>query len=234
MLLVFYAALSEFSPSVVRAVVMIAIHMFSKVSYRRYDFLSCTAASAFAMMVINPFYLFNTGFQLSYMAVFCLSAVIPWTTRRIDLLEEKGMSEFWVAALRAIAPLLVIQLGMAPMTAYLFNYFSIASFFINVPIIAISGVIIPLGICLIPLSFLGGILFGVGAQAAELLTNGMIWLNDLFFLPGIGFFNMVSPSIYMLLLFYVFFFFLTSEFLRISMLLWQILLVGLKYLVTIN
>lgn len=214
-LLIFYAALSEFSPSVVRAVVMIAIHMFSKVSYRRYDFISCTAGSAMAMLICNPFYLFNTGFQLSYMAVFCLSAVIPWANRKIDSMEEKGIHALWVEGLRWSAPLMVIQMGMAPLTAYLFNYFSIVSFFINTPIILISGFIIPLGIGLIPLSFLGGIPFGVGAQAAELLTNAMIWLNDLFFLPGVGFFNLVSPSIYMLVIFYVFFFFLTSEFLRI-------------------
>ncbi|HYE68588.1 MAG TPA: ComEC/Rec2 family competence protein, partial [Anaerovoracaceae bacterium] len=118
-------------------------------------------------------------------------------------------------AFRYLSPLLIIQLGMAPLTAYLFNYFSITSFFLNVPIIAISGIVIPLGIFLIPVSFLGGLFFGVGAQAAELLIDIMIWLNDLFFLPGIGFFNMVSPSSLFLLIFYGFFFFLSSEFFRI-------------------
>ncbi|MEL7654691.1 MAG: ComEC/Rec2 family competence protein, partial [Bacillota bacterium] len=50
-MLIFYAALSEFSTSVVRAVVMIFIHMFSKISYHRYDFTCCTAASAIAMLI---------------------------------------------------------------------------------------------------------------------------------------------------------------------------------------
>ncbi|MEL7658251.1 MAG: MBL fold metallo-hydrolase, partial [Bacillota bacterium] len=36
-----------------------------------------------------------------------------------------------------------------------------------------------------------------------------------FFLPGVGFFNMVSPPIFILLIYYGFFFFLSSEFFRI-------------------
>ena len=215
MTLLFYAALSEFSPSVVRSVVMIFIHMFSKVSYRRYDFMSCTCASALGMLVINPFYLFNTGFQLSYMAVFCLASLLPWTDRKLIMMEEEGRNELLICTLRYLSPLLIIQAGMTPLTAYLFNYFSVASFFLNTPIIAISGVIIPLGICLIPVSFVGGIFFGVGAQAAELLTDLMLWLNRLFYLPGVGFFNMISPPVFFLLVFYGFFFFLSSEYFRV-------------------
>lgn len=213
--LVFYAALSEFSPCVVRAVVMIFIHMFSKMVYLRHDFLTCTAASAIAMLLFNPFYLFNTGFQLSYLAVFCLASLIPWSERRIDLLEERGTGELQIILLRYIAPLLAIQIGMTPATAYLFNYFSVVSLIVNPPIIAISGIIIPLGISLIPLSFLGGFVFGVGAQAAQLLTDAMIWLNDAFFFPGIGFFNTVSPPLFGLFLFYCLCFFFSSELFRI-------------------
>ena len=215
LMLVFYAALSEFSPSVVRAVVMIFIHMFSKVSWQRYDFISCTAASALGMLLVNPFYLFNVGFQLSYLAVFCLAALLPWTNRKLDHMLESGRSELETEALRWIAPLLIIQIGMAPVTAYLFNYFSVVSIFMNVPIIAISGVIIPLGVCLIPVSFLSGPIFGIGAQASEILIDFMLWLNQLFYLPGIGFFNMVSPPVFLLLVFYGYFFFLSSEYMRV-------------------
>lgn len=220
LILVFYAALSEFSPSVVRAAVMIFIHMFSKVSCRRYDFLSCTAASALGMLLVNPFYLFNAGFQLSYLAVFCLAALLPWVNRRIAMMEEKRTNWLLTEGLRIFSPLLIIQTGMAPVTAYLFNYFSVAAFFINMPVIAVSGIIIPLGICLIPLSLLqgtlaGSALFGTGALAAETLIGFMLRINDFFFLPGIGHFNTVSPSVFSLLVFYGSFFFLSSEFFRI-------------------
>lgn len=214
-LLIFYAALSEFSPSVVRAVVMILIHILSKVLWRPYDFLSCTAACAWAMLLVNPFYLFHVGFQLSFVAVFCLASVLPWSERKLDQMKQKGKPAIFVQVLRYAAPLLVIQLGMAPLTAYLFNYFSMASFFVNIPIIAISGVIIPLGISLIPLSFLGGFCFGIGAASVELLIDIMICLNDLFYLPGVGFFPVISPTIFFLLCYYGYFFLFPSEMFRI-------------------
>lgn len=219
--LLIYAALSEFSPSVVRAVFMIYIYIFSKTAYRRYDFMTCTSASAFIMLIINPYYLFNTGFQLSYMAVFCLAAMLPWVNRKLDILKQKRKNELCIEGLRYISPLLAIQIGMAPMTAYLFNYYSLAALFINIPVIALSGILIPIGIALMPLSFISGVqpcalVFGVGASASELLINVMIWLNEVFYLPGLGFFNATSPFIFVLILFYGFFFYLSSEFFRIQ------------------
>ncbi|QOX63136.1 DNA internalization-related competence protein ComEC/Rec2 [Anoxybacterium hadale] len=213
--LIFYAALSEFSPSVVRAAVMIFIHILSKILWRPYDFPSCTAACGLVMLIINPYYLFNTGFQLSFAAVFCLASGLPWTERKLNRLQQEGKPEHFVKLLRFLTPLFVIQLGMAPLTAYLFNYFSVASFFANIPIIALSGVMIPLGISLIPLAFLGELLFGIGARAMELLVELMIWMNDCFYLPGVGFYPVVSPSVYFLILYYGFFFCLTSEMMRV-------------------
>lgn len=215
LILVFYAALSEFSPSVVRAVVMIFIHILSKVLCRRYDFLSCTAASALGMLLINPFYLFSAGFQLSFTAVFCLASGLSWANRKLEHMKQDGKCELLAEGLRYILPLLVIQIGMAPLTAYLFNYFSAVSFVINLPVIMIAGIIIPLGICLIPLSWIVGAVFGTGALTAELLVNILIRFNELFYLPGTGHFNVTSPRLSFLLCFYGFFFLLTSEHFRI-------------------
>ncbi|MBR0599515.1 DNA internalization-related competence protein ComEC/Rec2 [Sinanaerobacter chloroacetimidivorans] len=221
LILTFYAALAEFSPSVVRAELMIVVHMTAKIIYRRYDFTACASAGALAMVLVNPYYLFNVGFQLSYMAVFCLAIVLPGFLRWVDKLEALCQLETpchietVIKMIRFLAPLLVIQMGMAPLTAYLFNYFSIASFFVNTPVIVIAGILIPIGISLIPLSFIGGMIFGVGAQAAELFIGAMIRLNDFFYHPGLGFFPVTSPSIGFLFFFYSLLFFLSSEYCRI-------------------
>ena len=211
-MLISYAALAEFSPSVVRAVLMITIHIVSKLTFHRYDFTNCASVSALGILLVNPFYLFNTGFQLSYLAVFCLAVLLPWTNRQIERFADIRRFEIFAKVLPMIAPLLVIQIGMAPFTSYVFNYFSIVSFLINIPVIAIAGVIIPIGICLIPMALIGGLFFGVGAALAELLLNSMIWLNNLFYLPGIGFFNVVSPPIGSIIFYYGILFLLTSEF----------------------
>lgn len=224
-ILFIYAALSEFAPSVVRAVIMIAVHIVSKLAYRNYDLLSCTSACALGMLLVNPYYLFNAGFQLSYLAVFCLAVMLPWLNRRIEFLKEGPCPDKLISLLSFFAPLMVIQMGMVPFTAYCFNYFSVVSFFLNIPIIAISGIIIPLGICLIPLSWftgfdlggipIGDIIFGTGATGSELLVNCMVWINSLFYYPGVSFVHLVSPSPWLLCLYYTFLFFGFSEWFRV-------------------
>ncbi len=224
LLLIFYAALAEFSASVVRAVCMITVHILSKLIYRRYDLLTGVCSCALVMLLINPYYLFSIGFQLSYLAVLCLSVILPWINRRIEFLSEGRCPEFIIKLLLYLSPLLTIQLGLIPYTAYYFNYFSIAAFFLNIPIIAISSIIIPIGICLILiyifslfpfLEIFVSHIFGIGAVCLELMLNIMAWLNDLFYKSQMSYVNVVSPSVCFLLLYYIFIFFSLSEWFRI-------------------
>lgn len=213
--LLFYAALAEFSPSVVRAVSMIMVHMVAKVTQQRYDFTCSASACALGMILWNPYALFHVGFQLSYLAIFCLAVCLPVLNRWADAIGEITGRDWLTALLRHLAPLLAIQVGMAPVTAYLFNYFSFAAFLANLPIVAISGLVIPVGISLLFLSLLGGVPFGIGAQAAELLVTIMVKVNELCSAAGIGYSVVTSPSPGALFLFYCLLFFLCSEYFRI-------------------
>lgn len=226
--LLFYAALAEFSPSVVRAVSMIVVHMVAKLSLQRYDLTSCTCACAFAMLLINPFYLFNVGFQLSYLAVLTLAVVLPWTNRRIEFLKEGNCPDFMIMVLSFAAPLLVIQVGMAPYTAYCFNYFSVASFILNIPIIFLAGWVIPVGIILMGIFLLQNVLVHVAFMeyvlgsifdfvgfVEVLLIGSMNYVNELFYETGKSFFFVVSPSPFAILVYYSLMFFLFSELFRI-------------------
>ncbi|HOA43052.1 MAG TPA: DNA internalization-related competence protein ComEC/Rec2 [Bacillota bacterium] len=210
-ILFFYAALANFSDTVVRAFLMIIVHILSKFLHRRYDLLCCTSFSAFLMLLYNPFYLFSLGFQLSYLAVFTLAFALPLAVSKIEKLNENKRYERIAALLHAAAPLFIIQAGMAPASAYHFQYFSFSAFLINFPVIMLAGLILPLGMGLIALSFNQGFLFGFGATAAELLIEIMIQLNR--FAGEVGFSSMTvkSPSVWMLVIYYGLFFFFTSE-----------------------
>jgi predicted membrane metal-binding protein len=107
--LFFYAALSEFSPSVVRAAVMIFTPYIIKdnlpalrlsVLHRRQR-----AGNAGCKSVLS----LNAGFQLSYMAVFCLAALLPWANRKIGIMEEKGTNGLIAEGLRLFAPLVITR-----------------------------------------------------------------------------------------------------------------------------
>lgn len=232
-----YAALAQFAPSVIRASLMILTHIAAMLLRRRYDLLTGACASAGVMLLANPLQLFNMGFQLSFLAIFAMAFAIPFLDRYLvplkssriklrrgkqemsfDTLKEGGVQEIIRKLLRGILPLVVIQGGMAPYTAYAFNYFSAAAFFINIPVIALAGLIIPIGTVLMLLMRINDTLFDLGASAVENLTWVMTVLNDAGYRLAWGHTAVVSPPETWLLLYYMLFFIVSSESFRI---IWQ-------------
>lgn len=198
LLLICYAAMANFSPSVMRAVTMITVHIISKHIYGRYDLLCSGAVTLIIMLSINPFSLFNVGFQLSFLAIFSLAVIGPFL--------QKIYTSF-------MNPAFALQLGLAPLTGYLFNYYSLASLIINIPVIFLASLIIPLGLLTIPITIfnLPFSAFQVIGNAMGYLIEMMLYLNDFVYTPGKSFFYIKSPLPSILFAYYFALFFCTSE-----------------------
>lgn len=209
-LLLFYAALASFSPSVMRAFTMIVIHILSKHFHKRYDLLSSTAFSAFLMLLLHPYSLFQLGFQLSYLAVFSLAFVLPFTESRLGMLCFRH-NPLKNAVLGILISTVSLQLTLIPITAFNFQYISLSAFLINIPVIVLAGFIIPLGILLLIVGFGGGELFSFLSAATEILLKAMKVLNGLVGECSFSSFNVVSPDKAVVIAFYTLIFFLTSE-----------------------
>lgn len=196
-----YAALSSFSPSVMRAVFMIMLHLLARNLHARYDLLSATAFTAMVMLLVNPLMILNAGFQLSYLAMISLAVLMP----KIERIANFPFSG-------AAAATLAVQIGMAPLICYHFNYFSLGGFIANIPVIFLSGFLIPIGICLMPLSLIsaGGI-FGVGATAMDLMCRMMTYINHAIYMDGRLSWNVISPTIMIMIAYYGVVFFGCSE-----------------------
>ncbi|MDR0518679.1 MAG: DNA internalization-related competence protein ComEC/Rec2 [Clostridiales Family XIII bacterium] len=234
--LVCYAAMSEFSPSVVRAVTMISLHLVSKIIRARYDLLTGTCAAALFMLLVSPLDLMGVGFKLSFLAVLLLAFGIPFTERYIgyrDAATGKPLHDRAVAsrfsiggsespelivplrkkAVEIMVPLLVIQLGMAPMIAYEFNYVSLSGLIVNPPVVAIAGWVLPVGICMFACCALPlpDFLFGLAAQGETVMTGLISWLVRAADAIPYGHFNVPSPPVPLLFAFYGMLFLLLSE-----------------------
>lgn len=125
--------LTGFSPSSVRAMVMIALVCLGQMVYRRHEWLNSIALAALVILLVNPFYLWSAGFQLSFLSVlgiFVGSHVIPrgrtWYGKVGNMM---GISFF--AAL----------FGM-PVAAYHFFYISTVSVLANLVILPLSGILL--------------------------------------------------------------------------------------------
>lgn len=174
-----YAVLASFSPSVTRAVFMIGLHQFALMTNRRYDLYSAAFCTAIVMMIRNPMCIFNTGFQMSFLAVLTMMLVMPSA--------EKIYKGMFTASIS-------VQAGLMPYVAYVFNYLSPGAVLINVPVIFLTGIIVPAGLCAMAFSVLSDGLFSVTAAVTAGLCRMMTVLNHVSAADGVTVFEVTSPG----------------------------------------
>lgn len=213
-ILFFYAALAGFSPSVMRAVTMIALHVFSTIKNYRYDLMSAGAVSASAMLLAEPYGLFSLGFQMSYLAVFTMGLLIPiFSGIRPQALTDRPAPEKFFQG--RILPILAIQVGMAPFTAYMFNYFSVSAFIANLPVVFLAGIVIPCGLIAMVIYVFMPPLMPFASFVLGKLTEVMSTVNEFFYFDGRSSFDVVSPPLLLICIYYGLLFFGGSEMCRV-------------------
>lgn len=134
-----YALITGFSPSVNRAALMITLLIIGKTFNRDAHSLNVLAFSAFALLIYNPFYLADVGFQLSYLAVFGLIVLQP-AIQKLWQPENRFARLVWSACCVSLAA----QLVTSPLSLYYFHqfpvYFLVSNLFIVLPSAAIMYV----------------------------------------------------------------------------------------------
>ena len=145
----FFAFVAGLSPSVVRAVTMftaVAIALTSKNAVNTYKTL---IISIFILLLFNPFYLFEVGFQLSYLAVF----FIVWLQPLLYKLWKPKL-KFVDYSWQLLTVSTAAQLGVLPLSLYYFHQFPGLFFMSNLIIIPFLGMILGVGILIIILATL--------------------------------------------------------------------------------
>ncbi len=171
-----YALIAGLSASVVRAVSMftaVAIGMFLNRPSNVYNTL---VISMFFLLLFNPLYLFEVGFQLSYVAVFS----IVWIQPKLYNLWRPG---FWL--LHKIWQLFTVslaaQIGVLPLSLYYFHQFPGLFFLSNLVIIPFLGVLLITGFVVIILSvfkILPQFLGESYSLVIQYLNNFVIWVSN--------------------------------------------------------
>lgn len=166
----FYAVLAGFSASIVRAAVMFSIIAFAKILNRQSNIYNSLALSAVFLLLYNPNYLFDVGFQLSFAAVLSIVIFQPF-------IRKYSYSKYYV--LRETKSLLLIslvaQIGVLPLTLYYFGQFPLLFLVANLIAIPLSSMILILGLVLIPFNFL----LPKIAVYLSLFVNMLIdWMNN--------------------------------------------------------
>jgi len=130
-LLWFYAFVTGMSASVLRAVLMCSVSALGLCLGRRSNSWNTLAFSAFALLTVNPCYLTDVGFQLSFMAVASILLLMPGAEYYLGMITERSASVAKKSIKAKIVGIyretlllsLVAQLGTAPLSIYYFNQF---------------------------------------------------------------------------------------------------------------
>ncbi|WP_338551995.1 ComEC/Rec2 family competence protein [Paenibacillus sp. KS-LC4] len=169
----FYVLLSGASPSVVRAGVMGMLGLLAARMHKLKDGLHILAAAAVIMLAINPFYLENVSFQLSFIVTLGLILGVP-PVRRAMPEWKRGKALLDLTAVSVVA-----QAVSFPVSIYYFNQFHLLSLPANVMLVPfISFIIMPLGGAALFIHMAwptGGKLL---AWASVYANDGTFWLVD--------------------------------------------------------
>jgi competence protein ComEC len=163
----------------IRAGIMYSFYLTGQAIRRMTDSYNTLAAAAFCMLAYNPFYLFDVGFQLSYIAVFFILYLQPELQKWIDV-RNPLLAQPWSWVTVTIAA----QVGTAFLCAYYFGSFSLVFLFANLPVMLCSMILIPAGLAwlLLPAWMPG---YGWLQAGTEKVTQYMVYTVDLFgSLPG--------------------------------------------------
>jgi len=142
-----YAAITGFSPSVLRASVMFSFVATGQSFRRPANIYNTLAASAFVLVLANPFIITRIGFQLSYLAVVSIVALQPGISRLLKV-KNRIVGKIWGMSSVSIAA----QLATGPLALFYFNQFPNYFLLTNLVAIPLAGLIIYLALLTLALS----------------------------------------------------------------------------------
>lgn len=184
------------APSIMRAAVMFTAIVIGDALNRKTNMYNTLAASAFVLLVINPFYLWDVGFQLSYAAVLSIvifmKPVYNWLYCKNKILDA-------VWKLNAIT--LSAQVLTIPIILFHFHQFSTLFLISNFIAVPLSGLILYGELLLLCFSWLGfaAKLIGAALDCLIFTLNGFIERTDSLSFSVI---NGLQVSIWQMLLLY--------------------------------
>jgi competence protein ComEC len=193
----FYAMLTGLPASVIRSACMISFYCIGKAINHQSNTINHVAASAVFLLSIDTMYLFDVGFQLSYLAVLGILYLQKWIS---DWYQPKNKIMTYIWSTTSVS--LAAQLFTLPLCWYYFhqfpNYFIIANL-IAIPLSSVAlyasiGVLVFAKIPYVVLLFQWALQYSISGLNAYLLWLSK-WPMSVLALPRIDFVMCVFISL---------------------------------------
>ena len=210
--LIFYTALTGFSPSIVRAGIMGIILMISGLVFRKNDIINSIAISLFFMLVYNPFLLENVGLQLSYLGtigIIGFNKTIILILKNIQIRNRKWkykINRKLILLISKIKEILAVtmsaSLAVVPVMIYHFNLFGTYFLITNLLASIIIGPITLLGTLLVIISFISINIAKILSYILKFLIDILLFISSFSKLP-ISKIYIPTPTITFIIIIYL-------------------------------
>lgn len=164
-----YALISGLSPSVIRATTMLSFFIVAELFNKSSNVYNILAISAIFLLIIDPLFLMQVSFQLSYFAVLGILYLQP-KIKQIFFFRNWLVNKIWIISSVSIAA----QIATFPLALFYFhrfpNYFLITNLFV----IPVAFILLVLGILIIVFSFSSNVLMILGKVSSYILKS-LLW-----------------------------------------------------------
>ncbi|RXT14802.1 DNA internalization-related competence protein ComEC/Rec2 [Ammoniphilus sp. CFH 90114] len=162
-----YIVLAGAAPSIVRSGIMAVISLVGVYLHRGRDGLNLWGTALFLMLIYNPYYLWDIGFQLSFLVTWGLILFVPYMRSFFHFLPDS------LSSLLAVA--VTAQWVSFPLIVYYFHHYHLLSLLANILFVPLYSIVfIPMGFALFILGFVHP---GLVQLWAEGLAYGFQWMN---------------------------------------------------------
>ena len=195
--IIFYAIMTGLGPSVVRAMLMLIFILAGKLMDRDAHSISLLSFVALLMLIYNPAYINDVGFQLSFMVTFGLLVTAPVVFEHL-----KNMPN-WLSG--AIFIPIVAQVWIAPIQMFYFNSFSLYSVFANISImpfvtvLSFGGFVSAVLALIKPISSIVCYFFDLFLNP---VLTGLVFISDYFSKLPHSLVQTTQPSVFQIFLYY--------------------------------
>lgn len=191
LVMLFYASICDFSPSVTRAFLMMAVSGLATFTARRYDVMSSICFACTVSLILSPEQLVNLSFLMSYTAVLGIIFLQRPLKKLLNALPNK-LSDFLSTSLSA-------NFGILPVVCQAFEQFSIIFLLSNALVLPLMSVLY----VLLLLTLIPGVLgIGVGAIAG-LMVEYLIAVGDWTANFQSAVVNVTGPGILLIIAYYL-------------------------------
>ena len=142
--LIVYAYLCSFAPSILRAGIMGIIFLASQLSGRCYDSLNTLGIAGILFLITSPLFAFDIGFLMSYFCVMGIVLLYPILSKFLKKLFPKAIANSLsvsISATVAILPFLAMMYSKLNLLSFFTNLLTVPLFSIAYPFLCVAVIV---------------------------------------------------------------------------------------------